>query len=73
MQKKALTENAIRTTVHIPPYQQDSLQLIMYAENLGAIPPNTGVLVIQDGSTRTEIRFVGDMQKSSGVILKRRR
>ena len=71
--KKALTENAIRTTVHIPPYQQDSLQLIMYAENLGAIPPNTGVLVIQDGSTRTEIRFVGDMQKSSGVILKRRR
>lgn len=71
--RKGLSESAIRTTIHIPPGQGDSLQLVMYAENLGSIPPNTGVLVIQDGSTRNEIRFAGDMQKSSAVILKRRR
>ena len=71
--KKGLTENAIRTTIHISPRQGDSLQLIMYAENLGSIPPNTGVLVIQDGNNRNEIRFAGDMQKSSAIILKRRR
>ena len=40
---------------------------------LGTIPPNTGVLVIQDGSVRNEIRFAGDLQKSSAVVLKRRR
>ena len=71
--KKGLTENAIRTTIYITPAQGDSLQLIMYAENLGSIPPNTGVLVIQDGNNRNEIRFAGDMQKSSAIILKRRR
>ena len=71
--KQRLTANAIRTTVHIAPRQGDSLQLIMYAENLGSIPPNTGVLVIQDGNNRNEIRFAGDMQKSSAIILKRRR
>ena len=71
--KQRLTANAIRTTVHIAPGQGDSLQLIMYAENLGSIPPNTGVLVIQDGNNRNEIRFAGDMQKSSAIILKRRR
>jgi hypothetical protein len=71
--RKGLSENAIKTTIHIPPGQGDSLQLVMYAENLGSIPPNTGVLIIQDGKIRNEIRFAGDMQKSSAVILKRRR
>ena len=71
--KKGLTGNAIRTTIHLTPAQGDSLQLIMYAENLGTIAPNTGVLIIQDGNNRNEIRFTGDMQKSSAIILKRRR
>jgi hypothetical protein len=71
--KKGLSANAIRTTIHLGPGKGDSLQLFMYAENLGAIPPNTGVLIIQDGNNRNEIRFAGDMQKSSAIILKRRR
>lgn len=71
--KKGLTANAIRTAVYITPDLGDSLQLVMYAENLGSIPPNTGLLVIQDGDQRNEIRFAGDMQKSSAVILRRKR
>lgn len=71
--KKGLTTNAIRTTVYITPDMGDSLQLIMYAENLGSIPPNTGLLIVQDGDQRNEIRFAGDMQKSSAVILRRKR
>jgi hypothetical protein len=71
--KKGLSENAIKTTIHITPELGDSLQLVMYAENLGSIPPNTGVLIVQDGRTRNEIRFAGDMQKSSAIILKRKK
>ncbi len=71
--KKGLSANAIRTTIQITPELGDSLQLIMYAENLGSIPPNTGLLIIQDGGIRNEIRFAGDMQKSSAIILKRKR
>ena len=70
--KEKLTANAIRTVIHITPDLGDSLQLVMYAENLGSIPPNTGLLIVQDGNVRNEIRFAGDMQKSSAVILRRK-
>jgi hypothetical protein len=71
--RMGLTENPLRVVVRMTPDLGDSLLLTMYAENLGFIPPNTGLLVIQDGNDRNEIRFEGDMQKSSAVILRRRR
>jgi len=71
--RKGLTANAIRTTIPVTPDMGDSLQLVMYAENLGSIPPNTGLLIIQDGDQRYDVRFAGDMKKSSAVILRRRR
>lgn len=71
--RKGLTANAIRTTIPVTPEMGDSLQLVMYAENLGSIPPNTGLLIIQDGDQRYDVRFAGDMKKSSAVILRRRR
>lgn len=71
--KQRLSTSVINTTVYTSQYAGDSLKLIMYAENLGAIPPNTGLLIIQDGENRTEIRFEGDLQKNSAIILRRRR
>jgi hypothetical protein len=71
--RKGLTANAIRTTIPVTPDMGDSLQLVMYAENLGSIPPNTGLLIVQDGDQRYDIRFAGDMKKSSAVILRRKR
>jgi hypothetical protein len=67
-----LKTTATRITVPVTPDLGDSLVLIMFAENLGRIPPNTGLLIIQDGRERNEIRFAGDMQKSSAVVLRRR-
>jgi hypothetical protein len=71
--KQGLTAKAITTTIYITPDLGDSLQLIMYAENLGSIPPNTGLLTLQDGDDRYDIRFSGDFQKNSAIILKRKR
>jgi hypothetical protein len=70
--KQRLTENALRVVIQMTPDLGDSLLLTMYAENLGSIPPNTGLLIIQDGEERSQIRFEGDMQKSSAVILRRK-
>ncbi len=39
----------------------------MYAENLGTIPPNTALMVVNDGDNRYEVRISSDLQKS-GVI-----
>ena len=42
-------------------------ELIMYAENLGTIAPNTALMVVNDGDNRYEVRISSDLQKS-GVI-----
>ena len=70
--KQMLTANGINKTIHIPP-TLDSIQLIMYAENLGSIPPNTGLLVVRDAGKDYEIRFSGDLQKNAAIVLKRRK
>lgn len=46
---------------------KDINELIMYAENLGSIPPNTALMVVNDGDKRYETRISSDLQKS-GVI-----
>jgi len=73
MEKKGLSTKAITETLYLTPEMGDSLQMIMYAENLGTIAPNTGLLIIQDGKDRYEIRFSGDLTKNAAIIFKRRK
>ena len=72
-EKIKLTTNAFRITIPTRIGQNDSLILVMHAESLGLIPPNTGLLIIQDGTARYEIRFEGDLQKSSAVLLRKKK
>ena len=72
MAKAGLKEIAVNKTIYIPA-GMDSVQLVMYAENLGSIPPNTGLLVIRDGGVDYEIRFSADMSRNAGIVLRRRR
>ncbi|MEP7371890.1 MAG: hypothetical protein ABI675_00790 [Chitinophagaceae bacterium] len=71
--RQGLTTTAATTTLYTNKVPGDSLKLIMYAENLGSIPPNTGLLIIQDGNEKYQIRFEGDFQKNSAIILRRKR
>ena len=71
--RQGLTTTAKTTTIYTQNVPGDSLKIIMYAENLGSIPPNTGLLVIQDGDQNHQIRFEGDYQKNSAIILRRKR
>ena len=71
--KQGLTEQAYRKVIKIPPGLGDSLQLVIYAETLGSIPPNSGLLIIEDGSDRYKVGFEGDMKKSPAVRLRRAR
>ena len=73
MPKQGLSTKAITKTIYITPDLGYSLQLIMYAENLGSIPPNTGLLIIHDGDDMYQIRFAGDLQKKSAIILRRKK
>jgi len=71
LSKQGLTDKAIRKTISASEIG-DSSKLVLYAENLGRIPPNSGLLILQDGNERYQIRFSGDLQKNSAVILRRR-
>jgi hypothetical protein len=73
VEKLGLKASAFKITVPTGIKPNDSLLLVMQAESLGLIPPNTGLLIIQDGATRHEIRFEGDLQKSSAVMLRKKR
>ncbi|HEX6849104.1 MAG TPA: hypothetical protein VF144_19100, partial [Chitinophagaceae bacterium] len=72
-EKIKLSTNAFRITIPTRIHQNDSLLLVLHAESLGLIPPNTGLLIILDGATRHEIRFEGDLQRSSAIVLRKKR
>jgi hypothetical protein len=64
--RKRLNANAL--TFHLPVDKDaEHNELVMYAENLGSIPPNTALMVVTDGTKRYEVRITSDLQKS-GVI-----
>jgi Flp pilus assembly protein TadB len=68
-----LLERAYNKTIYLTPDMGDSISVVLYAENLGSIPPNTGLLVIREGSKIYEIRFSGDMDKNSKIVLIRKK
>jgi hypothetical protein len=71
--KARLTAAASKKTIYTNAVDAGVLQLTLIAENLGSIPPNTGLLIIQDGSKRYEIRFSADMQTNAAITLRKRK
>lgn len=65
MSSKRLSEKPISLTITVEDNVEN--ELVMYAENLGTIPPNTALMVVTDGNKRYEVRITSDLQKS-GVI-----
>jgi hypothetical protein len=70
--KQGLSTTAAKKTIYIPA-STDRVELVMYAESLGSIPPNTGLLVIRDGKDLYEIRFSGDLQKNASIVFNRKK
>lgn len=68
--KECLRVSAIKKTIHVP--KDDSFTLVLYAENLGKYPPNTGLLIVYDGNDSYQIRFSADLNQNAAVIFKRK-
>jgi hypothetical protein len=69
---QGLKTSAIKKTIYMQP-GTDEVMLVLYAENLGKYPPNTGLLVIYDGDDRYQVRFSADLQQNASVIFRRKR
>lgn len=60
--------SAVPITVKINLSEEDNLQeVVMVAENLGTIPPNTALMIVQAGSQRFTIRLASTEQKNAAV------
>lgn len=72
MARQGLKASAIRKTIYIQPGQNEDFTLVLFADNLGKYPPNTGLLVVHDGEDVYHLRFSSDFQKSSGIVFRRK-
>ena len=64
---KMLTTKAISLTLSLDENVSQNI-IIMYADNLGTIPPNTALMIVTDGDKRYEVRISSDTEKSGSVI-----
>ena len=62
---KRLTEQPLK--LELPIKDNEPNELVMYADNLGTIPPNTALLIVTDGKKRYEVRITSDLEKSGGI------
>jgi len=72
MAKQGLKASAIKKTIYIQAGIEE-VTLVLYAENLGKYPPNTGLLVVHDGEDVYQVRFSADLQQNAAVVFKRKK
>ncbi|MEO6722106.1 MAG: N-acetylmuramoyl-L-alanine amidase [Ferruginibacter sp.] len=71
LNNKKLTEKPLTLNLTADPSKKEN-ELIVYAENEGDIPPNTALMVVTDGDSRTEVRIAADAKKNGVVIFSRK-
>jgi N-acetylmuramoyl-L-alanine amidase len=62
---KALTARAHTFNLELLPGKTN--ELVLYADNLGSIPPNTALMIITDGVNRYEVRLSADLKNNASV------
>jgi len=72
IQKQGLKSSAFRKTFYISKTEGDSLLVVLFAENLGKYPPNTGLLQIKDGEEIFYVRFKADLNQNAAIVLRRK-
>jgi hypothetical protein len=51
----------------------EELTLLLVAENLGSLPPNTGLITIRDGDEVHQVNFNADLQTNNTIIIRKKR
>lgn len=48
-------------------------EITMFADNLGSIPPNTALMIVDDGKKRYEVRLTSNLEKSATIRFKKKK
>ena len=63
--KQRLTQ--LPLTVSLKAFPETDYELVMYADNLGSIPPNTALMVVTEGKNKYEVRLSASDKKNAAV------
>jgi N-acetylmuramoyl-L-alanine amidase len=63
--KKSLTDKPVIFNLDLAAGKNN--ELVLYADNLGTIPPNTALMIITDGTNRYEVRLSADLKNNASV------
>lgn len=66
LSQKRLTAAPLTVNLKMDPDNPDHV-LVLVAENLGRIPPNTSLMIVQDGDKRHQVRITSTEQKNAMV------
>ncbi|HET9056787.1 MAG TPA: hypothetical protein VFN30_08070 [Chitinophagaceae bacterium] len=67
--KKGLNANPIILNLKVKPGIEN--ELVMYAENLGTVPPNTALMVVRIDGKRYEVNISSDEKRNGSIIFRR--
>jgi hypothetical protein len=67
-----LSQRAIHFNLALDP-GKESNELSMFADNLGSIPPNTALMIVDDGKKKYEVRLTSNLQNNGTVRIKRKK
>lgn len=70
--KSKLIGLAAKKVVYLNGANTNEFKLTLIAENLGTIPPNTGLVIVQDGIQKFEIRFSADLQNNAAIVFRKK-
>ncbi|MGC4103898.1 N-acetylmuramoyl-L-alanine amidase family protein [Ferruginibacter sp.] len=65
VEKESLTASAYAFNLNLQPGRNN--ELVLFADNLGKIPPNTALMIITDGTNRYEVRLSADLKNNASV------
>jgi hypothetical protein len=65
-----LKGSAFRKTIAAPK-TNSILEIKLVAENLGSLPPNTGLMIIQDKESKYHVNFSADMDTNASIIVRK--
>lgn len=66
LNNKKLTDKPIQLHLPITSDVKEN-ELVLFAENLGSIPPNTAIMIVADGDKRYEVRVSCDLQRNAMI------
>ena len=66
LSRQRLTDKPLSFKIKLDTTREEN-EIVMYADNLGAIPPNTALMIVTVGGKRYEV-YITSTEKSSGTI-----